>query len=183
MSGDNIQIAIRVRPFNQREEGENCIIDMKQLKNYGTVFITDPEDSETKEFKYNHTFWSHDDKNGKSIFTNSELHSKIGIELLENAYQGFNSTVFAYGQTGSGKSYSIEGIPSDEGLLQRVCESLFKKKDELKAQDDKNDIVVNVSYLEIYNENLRDLLDSSDKNLKIYSVRNSIIVKNLSKVP
>lgn len=109
MSEDNIQIAVRVRPFNQREVGDTCIVSMESGKNFGKVTIKDPNDSSEKEFKYNHAFWSHDNKNGRKIFTNSELFDKIGVQLLDNAYNGFNATVFAYGQTGSGKSYSVEG--------------------------------------------------------------------------
>lgn len=53
-------------------------------------------------------------------FMNSNLFDIVGTRMLQNSYDGFNSTVFAYGQTGSGKSYSIEGSPDDKGLLQRI---------------------------------------------------------------
>ena len=114
------------------------------------------------------------------MFTNSDLYDKIGIEVLNNSYKGYNSTVFTFGQTGSGKSYSIEGTKEDKGLLQRICESLLNKKEEVEKTEG-NSLNIYASYLDIYNENLRDLVDSTDKELKAYHLKESIFVKNLSK--
>ena len=109
---DNIRIAVRVRPFAPHEKGQECIIDM----NGKTTTIRNPEDDETKDFQFNNCFWSHDNSKG-GIFSNKDLMKVVGEEILGNAYSGFNATIFAYGQTGAGKSYSIEGCPSDRGLL------------------------------------------------------------------
>ena len=143
--------------------------------------MTNPEDNIAKDYFYDFWFWSHDNKQGRKLFTNSDLYDKIGTELLSNAYSGFNSTVFAYGQTGSGKSYSIEGSKDDKGLLQRVWEALFDKKTEIEKTQG-NSLDVYVSYLEIYNENLRDLLDCTEKELKIFQLNNTVFVKNLSRI-
>ena len=87
--------------------------------------IRSPEDGSEKDFLFDRCYWSHDNSAGHTIFTNADLFEDVGNELLSNAYNGFNATIFAYGQTGSGKSYSIEGAGGDRGLLQRICESLF----------------------------------------------------------
>lgn len=112
---------------------------------------------------------------------NNNLFDEVGTELLDNCYNGFNSTIFAYGQTGSGKSYSIEGSATDIGLLQRIAEAIFIYKEASEAKG--NECSLNCSYLEIYNEAIRDLLDPGDKALKIYSQKdNSIFVKGLAKI-
>jgi Kinesin motor domain len=151
------------------------------LASSGKVTLTNPEDNSEKDYFYDYSFWSHDNKQGRKLFTNSDLYDKIGTELLNNAYSGFNSTVFAYGQTGSGKSYSIEGSKDDKGLLQRVCEALFDKKTEIEKKEG-NSLDCHVSYLEIYNEELRDLLDCTEKELKIFQLNNTVFVKNLSRI-
>lgn len=112
---DKIKIAVRVRPFNQREQGQDNIITMVG----NTCSIRDPKSSQEKEFKFDKCIWSHDD-DGRTLETNEHVFKSLGQELLDNTYAGFNSTIFAYGQTGSGKSYSIEGYPPDSGLLQRI---------------------------------------------------------------
>ena len=81
------------------------------------VILTNPDDGKTAEFRYNRCFWSHDSADGRVCVSNKDLFDTIGQEILGNAWDGYNATVFAYGQTGSGKSYSIEGSSSDPGLL------------------------------------------------------------------
>lgn len=85
----------------------------------------------------------------------------IGVPLVANAFKGFNCSIFAYGQTGSGKSHSMMGYPGDTGIIPRICERLFEKLNENKKELDdnsKNANKVEVSYLEIYNECVWDLL-------------------------
>ena len=57
-----------------------------------------------------------------------------GIELLENAFQGYNACLFAYGQTGSGKSYSIVGYGENKGIIPRCCDELFKRIEKGKLE-------------------------------------------------
>lgn len=127
-----------------------------------TTKIKNPASEEVKDFKFNKSFWSHDSTHG-GLKSNKDVFLDLGTQLLNNAFAGFNATIFAYGQTGSGKSYSVEGTPSDQGLLQRICEEIFGKKKELEGADAGNSVKVECSYLEIYNEKLRDLFDPSEK--------------------
>jgi kinesin family protein 1 len=115
MPEDSIKIVVRVRPFNEIERGSECIVEMDgsecTLKGAGG----------DKKFNFHRCYWSHDDIAHKKVM-NTDLFEDIGKEILSNAYEGYNSTIFAYGQTGSGKSYSIEGYAPEKGLLQLICE-------------------------------------------------------------
>ncbi|VDN25393.1 unnamed protein product [Gongylonema pulchrum] len=96
-----------------------------------------------------------------------EVFERIGSSVLSNAFEGYNACIFAYGQTGSGKSYTMMGTVENPGIIPRLCCSIFKKIDELSSAT--LAFKVEVSYLEIYNEKVRDLLDprKTSKNLKV----------------
>ena len=86
----------------------------------------------------------------------------LGQEVVQQSYAGYNMCVFAYGQTGSGKTYTMMGSEGDRGLIPRICETLFQKMVEGTKYR------VEVSYLEIYNEKVKDLLKKgSTHNLKV----------------
>lgn len=81
----------------------------------------------------------------------------MGRDILENAFEGYNACIFAYGQTGSGKSYTMMGTQEGKGIIPRLCDELF----EFIAVKQTPDLSykVEVSYMEIYNEKVHDLLD------------------------
>uniref|UniRef100_A0A667YZL3 Kinesin family member 13B n=1 Tax=Myripristis murdjan TaxID=586833 RepID=A0A667YZL3_9TELE len=81
----------------------------------------------------------------------------LGESLLDNAFMGYNACIFAYGQTGSGKSYTMMGSVEQPGLIPRLCSSLFSRT--LQEAREGESFTVEVSYMEIYNEKVRDLLD------------------------
>jgi hypothetical protein len=82
----------------------------------------------------------------------------LGVDILENAWNGYNASLFAYGQTGSGKSYSMIGPPNDYGIIPRVCKEMFSR-----IESDKNTMYrVEASMLEIYNEVVRDLFNPTN---------------------
>uniref|UniRef100_A0A8C1QMF9 Kinesin family member 13A n=1 Tax=Cyprinus carpio TaxID=7962 RepID=A0A8C1QMF9_CYPCA len=91
----------------------------------------------------------------------------LGEGILENAFQGYNACIFAYGQTGSGKSFSMMGNGEQPGLIPRLCCSLFERVS--RDQNESQSFKVEVSYMEIYNEKVRDLLDpkGSRQSLKV----------------
>ncbi|XP_032771670.1 kinesin-like protein KIF28P [Rattus rattus] len=163
---DSVRVAVRVRPFSQREKnsGSQCVISMHAR----SITIRDPKDAElVKTFTFDLAYWSHDgfqkDEDGVLIPSDptskfagqSDVFHDIGRGILDSAWQGYNATLLAYGQTGSGKSYSMIGYGANKGIIPRVCEELFqaieKQKENLEAQ-------VMFSMLEIYNEQIRDLL-------------------------
>nr|KAF6378854.1 hypothetical protein mMyoMyo1_009746 [Myotis myotis] len=91
----------------------------------------------------------------------------LGEGILEKAFQGYNACIFAYGQTGSGKSFSMMGNAEQLGLIPRLCCALFKRIS--LEQNESQTFKVEVSYMEIYNEKVRDLLDpkGSRQSLKV----------------
>ncbi|XP_047920841.2 stAR-related lipid transfer protein 9 isoform X2 [Anser cygnoides] len=92
----------------------------------------------------------------------------LGTSVLSGAFRGYNICLFAYGQTGSGKTYTMMGTPASIGLTPRICEGLFSRKDDYS--DQAASCRVKVSFLEIYNERVRDLLKQSDHK-KPYTLR------------
>ncbi|XP_010149835.1 PREDICTED: stAR-related lipid transfer protein 9-like, partial [Eurypyga helias] len=92
----------------------------------------------------------------------------LGTSVLSGAFRGYNICLFAYGQTGSGKTYTMLGTPASIGLTPRICEGLFSRKDDYSDQT--ASCRVKVSFLEIYNERVRDLLKQSDQK-KPYTLR------------
>lgn len=119
-----------------------------------------------KVFAFDRSYWSFD-KKASNFAGQDNLFDDLGMPLLDNAFGGYNNCIFAYGQTGSGKSYSMMGYGKEYGVIPRICQSMFQRITDI--QQDKNlNCTVEVSYLEIYNERVRDLLNPSNKgNLKV----------------
>ncbi|KAG5361401.1 Kinesin-like protein KIF1B [Yarrowia sp. C11] len=111
--------------------------------------------TEPRTFTFDRSFDSHDPAS-KDFAAQNTVYDEIGAEMLQHNFEGYNSCIFAYGQTGSGKSYTMMGTPDDLGLIPRTCEQLFKQIDEMASAD--VSVTVRVSYLEIYNERVQDLL-------------------------
>ncbi|KAF9881997.1 kinesin family protein [Colletotrichum karsti] len=170
--GGNIKVVVRVRPFNSREidRGSKCIIEMKENQ----TVLTPPadaqqkgqKDSGQKVFAFDRSYWSFDRKDNHYAGQDN-LFDDLGQPLLDNAFEGYNNCIFAYGQTGSGKSYSMMGYGKEVGIIPNICQDMFRRISAL--QEDKHlRCTVEVSYLEIYNERVRDLLNPSTKgNLKV----------------
>ncbi|XP_074118683.1 kinesin-like protein KIF28 [Sminthopsis crassicaudata] len=171
-SMDSIKVAVRVRPFNQREKnaGSRCVISMQSGT---TTIIHDPKNPEhIKTFTFDLAYWSHSgfqrDKNGVLISTGSnsefagqrDVFRDLGQGVLDSAWQGYNATLLAYGQTGSGKSYSMIGYGADKGIIPNVCEELFKATEN---KEKNQQYQVTFSMLEIYNEQVSDLLSKTKK--------------------
>ncbi|KAK9322611.1 hypothetical protein V1517DRAFT_322994 [Lipomyces orientalis] len=120
----------------------------------------------TKIFKYDKSYWSFDSIS-ECYAGQEQVFIDLGMPLLDNAFKGFNNCIFAYGQTGSGKSYSMMGPRDEPGVIPRICQQLFTRIAEL-SKDDMHRCTVEVSYLEIYNERVRDLLNPRNKgNLRV----------------
>ncbi|KAI0017475.1 kinesin motor domain-containing protein [Xylariomycetidae sp. FL0641] len=171
--GGNIKVVVRCRPFNSRENdrGAKCIVEMKGNQ---TVLTPPPEvahgktakDHSTKTFAFDRSYWSFD-KKAPNYAGQENLHEDLGKPLLDNAFQGYNNCIFAYGQTGSGKSYSMMGYGTEYGIIPKICQDMFSRIGSLQ-QDSNARCTVEVSYLEIYNERVRDLLNPATKgNLKV----------------
>ncbi|KAI2778378.1 kinesin heavy chain [Daldinia loculata] len=172
--GGNIKVVVRCRPFNSREidRGAKCIVEMKGNQ----TVLTPPaeaahgpkgsKDNSPKAFAFDKSYWSFN-KSDPNYAGQENLHGDLGKPLLDNAFQGYNNCIFAYGQTGSGKSYSMMGYGKEAGIIPHICQDMFRRIEELQ-KDKTTRCTVEVSYLEIYNERVRDLLNPSTKgNLKV----------------
>uniref|UniRef100_A0A8C3VT90 Kinesin-like protein n=1 Tax=Catagonus wagneri TaxID=51154 RepID=A0A8C3VT90_9CETA len=161
----------RLRPTPQeKNSGSKCVISMHSST---TTIIQDPKNPEhTKTFIFDLAYWSHDgfqkDKDG--VFISADPSSKfagqrdvfhdLGRGILDSAWQGYNTTLLAYGQTGSGKSYSMIGFGANKGIIPNVCEELFHA---IESREKNHEYQVTFSMLEIYNEQVRDLLSRTKK--------------------
>uniref|UniRef100_A0A7N8XWT5 Kinesin family member 13A n=1 Tax=Mastacembelus armatus TaxID=205130 RepID=A0A7N8XWT5_9TELE len=118
-------------------------------------------------FAFDHCFWSMDESNIPKYAGQEVVFKCLGEGILENAFQGYNACIFAYGQTGSGKSFSMMGNVEQPGLIPRLCCSLFERVH--REANEAHTFKVEVSYMEIYNEKVRDLLDpkGSRQSLKV----------------
>lgn len=119
-----------------------------------------------KTFAFDRSYWSFN-KEDSTYAGQSSLFDDLGAPLLDNAFQGYNNCIFAYGQTGSGKSYSMMGYGKEVGIIPMICQEMFNRIDGIQ-EDKATKCTVEVSYLEIYNERVRDLLNPATKgNLKV----------------
>lgn len=180
-----------------------CLIDMDPITQQTTLLPPDVPDAasggkqlqpksrkvyEEKNFTFDNSFWSHDPTD-KHYATQSDVYNSLGEEFLDHNFEGYHTCIFAYGQTGSGKSYTMMGTPDQPGLIPRTCEDLFERIDAAHAEDTNIAYSVRVSYFEVYNEHVRDLLVRSDPNkppnyLKIReSPTEGPYVKDLTEVP
>ncbi|KAK5886732.1 hypothetical protein CesoFtcFv8_017736 [Champsocephalus esox] len=90
-----------------------------------------------------------------------QVFQDLGVLVLSGASEGYNVCLFAYGQTGSGKTYTMMGTPDSIGLTPRICQGLFRSEDTFP--DEQNSSRVEISFLEIYNERVRDLLRGGEQ--------------------
>ncbi|TMW56790.1 hypothetical protein Poli38472_006800 [Pythium oligandrum] len=159
--------------MNSRETqlGSQCII---QVVDGTTVVIRSPQSesasttvesprgaagdpSGTKQFTFDHAYFTDS--------TQIQVYNDVARPIVDQALQGYNGTIFAYGQTGSGKTHTMMGSGDDHGIIPLMNEDLFQRI--AQATTDSTKYLVTVSFLEIYNEVIKDLLNPSDKLLKI----------------
>uniref|UniRef100_A0A673MXF6 plus-end-directed kinesin ATPase n=1 Tax=Sinocyclocheilus rhinocerous TaxID=307959 RepID=A0A673MXF6_9TELE len=168
MSGASVKVAVRVRPFNSRETSKEskCIIQMQG--NSTTILNPKNPKEPPKSFSFDYSYWSHTSPDDPSFASQSLVFNDIGKEMLQHAFEGYNVCIFAYGQTGAGKSYTMMGKQEEgqEGIIPQLCEDLFEK-----INDNNNEEIsysVEVAYMEIYCERVRDLLNPKNKgNLRV----------------
>ena len=123
--------------------------------------ISGHESADTKSFTFDHSYWSHH-KGDSNYADQDQVYQDIGAEMLDHALQGYNVCIFAYGQTGAGKSYTMMGTKEEPGIIPKMCDELFEKLATF-SHDKHFKFTVEVSYLEIYFERVRDLLNPRNK--------------------
>ncbi|XP_030619738.1 kinesin-like protein KIF17 [Delphinapterus leucas] len=175
MASESVKVVVRCRPMNQREWELNCQSVVTVDSARGQCFIQNPGavDQPPKQFTFDGAYYM-------DHFT-EQIYNEIAYPLVEGVTEGYNSTIFAYGQTGSGKSFTMQGLPDppcQRGIIPRAFEHIFESVQ--CAESTK--FLVRASYLEIYNEDVRDLLGTDTKQkleLKEHSEK-GVYVKGLS---
>ncbi|KAI8907808.1 P-loop containing nucleoside triphosphate hydrolase protein [Gorgonomyces haynaldii] len=149
MDTKSCHVAVRVRPPTTEEAAVwNC--------ENGRIEYTDPESGRKREpFNFDSTFTGSD---------NRTLYQNVVQQAVHDAMQGIDATVFAYGQTASGKTYSMMGTEQQPGIIPQAVDDVFQY---IKQQESSHEFLLRVSYLEIYNETLRDLLAPEVRELRI----------------
>uniref|UniRef100_A0A8C9BEK1 Kinesin-like protein KIF17 n=2 Tax=Phocoenidae TaxID=9740 RepID=A0A8C9BEK1_PHOSS len=175
MASESVKVVVRCRPMNQREWELNCqpVVTVDSAR--GQCFIQNPGavDQPPKQFTFDGAYYM-------DHFT-EQIYNEIAYPLVEGVTEGYNGTIFAYGQTGSGKSFTMQGLPDppcQRGIIPRAFEHIFESVQ--CAENTK--FLVRASYLEIYNEDVRDLLGTDTKQkleLKEHSEK-GVYVKGLS---
>ncbi|XP_033187905.2 kinesin-like protein Klp61F [Bombus vancouverensis nearcticus] len=161
----HIQVFVRVRPINNAEKAGKSATVVDIPSNKEVVIRERPHDKFTKKFTFDKVFGPH----SKQI----QVYNAVVSSLLEEVLAGYNCTVFAYGQTGTGKTFTMEGTDNDPslhwqtdttaGIIPRALSHLFDELRVLGVQE----YSVRVSYLELYNEEIFDLLSPSEDAAKI----------------
>ncbi|XP_044801337.2 kinesin-like protein KIF1A isoform X12 [Bubalus bubalis] len=168
MAGASVKVAVRVRPFNSREMSREskCII---QMSGSTTTIVNPKQPKETpKSFSFDYSYWSHTSPADINYASQKQVYRDIGEEMLQHAFEGYNVCIFAYGQTGAGKSYTMMGKQEkdQQGIIPQLCEDLFSRIND--TTNDNMSYSVEVSYMEIYCERVRDLLNPKNKgNLRV----------------
>ncbi|KAL2332636.1 hypothetical protein Fmac_013849 [Flemingia macrophylla] len=173
LSDSGVKVIVRMRPLNaDKDDGDPTV----QKVSHDSLSIND----------HNFTF----DSVADTASTQLDIFEHVGVPLVEHCLAGFNSSVFAYGQTGSGKTYTMWGPANSlseeddqQGLAPRVFQRLFArlKEEQTKHSDKQLNYQCHCSFLEIYNEQIMDLLDPSQKNLQIREdVKSGVYVENLT---
>lgn len=163
----NLTVGVRVRPMSMKELSDP---DAKLIIQANESSVTVDCDSTQHSFLYDHCFKS---STNSSASDQMRIFDALALPLLDNAFEGYNVCLFAYGQTGSGKSYSMMGsevnqnveslvLPEGAGIIPRFCHQVFSRASE------NEDLLtsVEISYFEIYNEKIHDLLASNANNGK-----------------
>jgi len=172
MAPDPVQVFLRFRPRSTTERNENSPVVI-QISDCGSSVIVDKRDGKQgKQYNFDYVFdWT---------VTQQQVYDVAAKPLVEQVLRGYNATIFAYGQTGSGKTWTMEGKPTPEhkGLIPRMVEAVF---DAIEDSDEHLEFLVQISYLEIYMERIKDLLDSNNSNLRIrQNAQKGVFVDNIS---
>eukprot|EP00600_Ochromonadales_sp_CCMP1393_P008823 CAMPEP_0174954044 /NCGR_PEP_ID=MMETSP0004_2-20121128/205_1 /TAXON_ID=420556 /ORGANISM="Ochromonas sp., Strain CCMP1393" /LENGTH=787 /DNA_ID=CAMNT_0016201813 /DNA_START=43 /DNA_END=2407 /DNA_ORIENTATION=- len=159
----NVKVAVRCRPMSSKETARGCN-DIITITPTSVTIKGVEANHEDKEFTFDHCYGA------DSLQT--AVYNDLGTPIVQQALDGFNGTIFAYGQTGSGKSFSMMGTDELKGIIPQLNDDLFEKVALKLGGKPKrnNEILLTVSFLEVYNEEIKDLLNPSTKKLKIHEM-------------
>ncbi|XP_047130894.1 kinesin-like protein KIF15 isoform X1 [Hydra vulgaris] len=180
--GDNIKVYIRIRPpLKHVQDGINDTVCLEATTNNSVTIFTKPE---PKQFSYDFV--------ANMETTQEEVFTTVGKGIIEAFVNGFNGTIFAYGQTGSGKTFTMMGPPGDDGIdtfthemrgvIPRCFEYMFSLINrEQEKIGDRVEFLATCSFLEIYNEQVYDLISPSTAGLQLReNIKKGVFVDSLA---
>ena len=150
-----VKVAVRVCSMNNREKEEHSTICVEVDQTNNTISINSPK-HETKTFQFDFVY--------PMESTQKEVYNQVAFPIVDSIFQGYNGTIFAYGQTGCGKTYTMMGVTNDpnlRGVIPNAFEHIFNY---IKNEETTKKFLLRCSFVEIYNEEVRDLLISNKKN-------------------
>ncbi|KAH8370985.1 hypothetical protein KR093_005862 [Drosophila rubida] len=168
-----VQVVVRCRPMSNRERTEGSPEVVNVYPNRGVVELqnlVDANKEQRKVFTYDAAY--------DASASQTTLYHEVVFPLVSSVLEGFNGCIFAYGQTGTGKTFTMEGVRGNDdlmGIIPRTFEQIW-----LHINRTENfQFLVDVSYLEIYMEELRDLLKPNSKHLEVRERGSGVYVPNL----
>uniref|UniRef100_A0A671TRL7 Kinesin-like protein n=1 Tax=Sparus aurata TaxID=8175 RepID=A0A671TRL7_SPAAU len=185
----HVKVVVRVRPTSDNEKRENCRNVVQVVDNHMLIF--DPKEQDISCFgsqrvrNRNRDVNKRANKDLKFVFDQVFSESSTQVDIFENTTKGvldgvmngFNCTVFAYGATGAGKTHTMLGSQDDPGVMYRTMKELFKRMDDAKEE---KEFAVAFSYLEVYNEQIRDLLANAGPLAVREDSSKGVVVQGLS---
>eukprot|EP00392_Amoebophrya_sp_AT5.2_P017049 g17364.t1 len=168
-------VITRCRPFNQREKDmdSKLVVHMPDDAIDGRHVVVTDETGQERTFEFDRAYWSHDETTHRFV-SQEDVMQDVGKLMLDTCYKGLNVSMFAYGQTGAGKSFSVIGAGGElRGLLPRMLEDIYESYDLSirccgKDKGPGFSFETKVSFIEIYNEMVHDLLDPKMATVKDY---------------
>ncbi|GAB1601161.1 kinesin-like protein KIF3A [Argonauta hians] len=158
---DNVKVAVRCRPLNEKEVSAECKQTVFVDSVRGTVSVENPLPGYGEPMKV-YTFDSVFGPDCKQV----DVYNEVARPIIDSVLAGYNGTIFAYGQTGTGKTFTMEGlrvVPEKRGIIPNSFAHIFGA---IAKAEGETQFLVRVSYLEIYNEEVRDLL-GKDQNQRL----------------
>ena len=162
----SVLVSVRIRPMNKREVEMNSDCSVVPT-GPGSLKLCETDENETKGFNFDSVL--------PERSTQKRVYDLTAKRILGKVLDGFNGCIFAYGQTGSGKTYTMQGLPGLPGIIPRLCKDLFKVVAETRRE---GSFEIKASYVEIYNETLRDLTEPTN-NIIIREDKKTGVVKML----
>ena len=167
-----VKVAIRVRPMNKHEKEQNSkiCVDVDTVNN--TVSVSSSKGT-PKTFQFDYVY--------PMDTTQRDIYDQVAFPIVDSIFQGYNGTIFAYGQTGCGKTFTMMGIVNDpelKGIIPNAFSHIFGF---IKTEGESKKFLVRCSFVEIYNEEVRDLLINKSQKLDIREdPKKGIFVKDLT---
>jgi centromeric protein E len=173
---ENVHVYVRVRPFLEKVHEVVIGRNIREIQCSSYINFSWKVDEEGLVNNKKCVTYQFESVFNPSI-TNQDVFQLTLKETVTAGLRGYDGSVFCYGQTGSGKTHTMYGDESDSGIAVRALEYLFKSIENSKAQHK-----VTISFFEIYNESINDLLDNNKKNLKFIEVAKGLVnIKGITK--